>query len=50
MQQFLLVSSKESGHLVLRKPEYPDGFQGKVFKDKVKERTVVCMIDSCTVF
>ena len=28
---------KELGQLILRKPELPDGFQGNIFKGKVRE-------------
>ena len=41
--------SKESRQLVLKRPELPEGFQGKVFKDRVKERGCgVCVISSWT--
>lgn len=29
--------SKESRQLVLQRPKLPDGFQGTIFKDRVKE-------------
>ena len=32
--------SKESRQLVLERPKLPDGFEGKVFKDRVRERVV----------
>ena len=31
------AQNKESRQLVLKRPELPDGFQGKVFKDKLRE-------------
>ena len=35
--------SKENGQLMLKRSELPDGFQGRVFKDRVRERVVgVC--------
>ena len=42
--------SREYGQLMLKRPELPDGFQGKVFKDSVKERGVGCVISSWTFF
>ena len=38
--------SKENGQLMLKRPKVPDGFQGRVFKGKVRERVSGCMI-SC---
>ena len=32
--------SKENGQLVLKRPECPEGFQGRVFKDSVRERVM----------
>ena len=37
MQRSLQAPSKESRQLVLKRPELPNGFQGQVFKDKVRE-------------
>ena len=42
--------SKESRQLVLKRPELPEGFQGKVFKDRVREGVMGCMISSWTFF
>ena len=42
--------SKENGQLMLRRPKLPNGFQGRVFKDSVRERVMGCMISSCTSF
>ena len=38
--------SKESRQLVLRRPDLPKGFQGQVFKDRVREGVVGCVISS----
>ena len=35
---------------MLKRPELPEGFQGKVFKDRVKERVVGYVISSWTFF
>ena len=35
---------------MLKRRELPDGFQGKVFKDRVRERVAGCMIGLCTFF
>ena len=32
--------SKESRQLVLKRPKLPEGFQGKVFKNRVRDRVV----------
>ena len=32
--------TRSPGQLVLKKPELPDGFPGKVLKDRVRERVV----------
>ena len=34
---------------MLKRPELPEGFQGRVFKGKMKERVVGCMISSCSI-
>ena len=40
---FIAGAKKESRELVLIRPELPEGFQGKVFKDRVREGgCVVC--------
>ena len=35
--------------LVLKRAKFPNGFQGKVFKDSVRERVVGCVISSCRI-
>ena len=35
---------------MLKRPELPDGFQGKVFRDRVRERVAGCVISLCTLF
>ena len=47
---FTAGPSKESRQLVLRRPELADGFQGNVFKDRVRERVVGYVISSWTFF
>ena len=42
--------SKESRQLLLKRPELPSDVQGKVFKDKVRERVLGCVISSWTFF
>ena len=42
--------SKENGKLMLKRPKLPDGIQGRVFKDKVRERVSRCIISLCTSF
>ena len=37
---------KENGRRLLTRPKLPNGFQGKVFKDRVRERVVGYMISS----
>ena len=37
VQRLLQAPSKESRQLVLKRPQLPDGFQGKVFKHRVRE-------------
>ena len=44
------VPSQESRQLVLRRPELSNGFQGKVFKDRMRGRVAGCMISSWTFF
>ena len=34
---FIAGAKKESRELVLKRPELPEGFQGKVFKDRMWE-------------
>ena len=41
--------SRENGQLMLKKPEYPDGFQGRGFKGNVREGAAVCEISLCIV-
>ena len=50
MQHLLQVPSKESWQLVLKRPKHPDGFQGKVFKTRVREWVAGCVISSRTFF
>ena len=50
VQHLLQVPSKENGQLMLKGPELPDGFQGRVFKDSVGERVLGCLISSWTFF
>ena len=42
--------SKEYGKRIPKRPNLPDGFQGKVFKDRVRERVSVYLISSWTFF
>ena len=35
VQHLLQVPSKEMGQLLLKRPQLPDGFQGRVFEDSV---------------
>ena len=37
MAVYCRAPSKDSRQLVLKRPELPDGFQGKVFKDRMRE-------------
>ena len=46
---FIAGPSKENGQLILKRPEPPDGFQERLFKDSVRERVTGCMISSCTI-
>lgn len=39
MQHLLQVPNKESGKLMLKKPKFAIGFQGRVFKGKVREES-----------
>lgn len=39
----------EPGKLKLKKPELPDGFQGRGFKGEVRERLTGCVTSSCTI-
>ena len=41
--------SKESRQLILKRPEFPQGFQGRVFKDSVRERVIGYMISLCII-
>ena len=41
--------SKEDGQLMLKIPELPDGFQGGIFKDSVRESITGYVISSCTI-
>ena len=47
---FSVGPSKENRQLRLKRPKLPDGFQGRVFKDKVRERVAGCLISSWTFF
>jgi len=42
--------SKESRQLELKRPELPVGFQGEVFKDRVREGSLGCVISVWTFF
>ena len=42
--------SKENGQLILKRPKFPKGFQGRVFKDRVKKRASGYVISSWTFF
>ena len=44
------VPNKESQQLVLKRPKLLNGFQGKAFKDRVRERVAGCVISSWTFF
>ena len=50
VQCLLQVPSKESRQLVLKRPELPTGFQGKVLKDGVREEVAVYVISFWTFF
>ena len=41
---FTAGSSKANLNLMLRRPELPDGFQRRIFKDSVRESVTVCTI------
>ena len=43
---FIARPSKVYGRLMLKRTELPTGFWGKVFKDRVRERVVRCLISS----
>ena len=43
------VPSKENGQLMLKRPELPDGFQGRGFKGSMREGAAECVISLCTV-
>ena len=34
--KFIGGASRQNRHLMLKRPELPDGFQGRVFKDSVR--------------
>ena len=42
--------SKEYGWLMLKRPKLTGGFQGSVFKGKMRERVTRCMISSFIIF
>ena len=48
--EFIAGPSKEYGWLILRRLELPNGFQGRVFKDKVREKVIGCLISLWTYF
>ena len=51
MKESLLQGAKQEwGWLMLKRWELPDGFQGKVFKDRVRERVAGCVIGLYTFF
>ena len=50
VQHFIMRPSKEYWRLVLKRPELPDGFQGKVFRDRVRERVAGCATSLWTFF
>ena len=50
MQWLSQEPSKESRQLVLKRPELPEGFQEKVFKDRVREGGLWGVISSCMLF
>ena len=41
---FIVGPSKENGQLMLKRSELPGGFQGRVFKGKMRERVAGCLI------
>ena len=43
---FIARPNKEYELLMLKRPELINGFQGRVFKDRVRERVAECMITS----
>ena len=46
----VFTAGTKNGQLMLKRPELPDGFQGRVFKDRVRESVVGCAISSWTFF
>lgn len=46
---FISRPSKDNEQLMLKRPETPDGFQERFFKDIVWERVTGFMISSCTI-
>lgn len=49
VEVYLQVPSKEERQLMLRRPELPDGFQGRGFKGSMREGAAECVISLCTV-
>ena len=47
---YFRAPSKEYRWLMLKRPELPGGFQGKVFEDRVRERIAGCIISLWTFF
>ena len=43
------MPNKQNGKLMLKRPKFLDGFQGRVFKVTVREDSIGCVISSCTI-
>ena len=46
---FIARPSKEITQLMRKRPEFPNGFHRRAFKDRVRERVTGCMISLCTI-
>ena len=46
---FLQGQARSTGSLCSKDPDLPDGLQGKVFKNRVREGVSECMISWCTI-
>lgn len=42
--------ARNPGQLMLKRPKLPNGYKGKVFKDRVRERVLRCVISAWTFF
>ena len=43
------MPNKQNGRLMLKRPKFLDGFQGRVFKVTVRKGATGCVISSCTI-